>query len=231
MKLLNKLKGLFCKNRLNEGMSLSKSKYKWITQDEFNEVLTKHFLWIQGFKGGEQANLSGVDLTQINFRPKLRINKISSERILLQMANLTNTKLTGVDLSGETWLFGSDLSGADLSSANLKRALLNRVNFKGADLSGADLQYVELRKADFTDANLERTDFKKAYLYQADLSEAYMNFTNFAEATLEDALIKVYNSCIDGLEVIKCIENQPMNEEGVYPIRVKSSKENLDEYI
>ena len=62
-------------------------KRKVITQEELNEFLRKHKLWLKNEEGGERANLSGANLS---------------------MANLSRADLSGADLSG------ANLSGATL---------------------------------------------------------------------------------------------------------------------
>ena len=92
---------------------------KW-TQDEINEAVRLHGLWLVGNEKGVMADLSGADLSG---------------------ANLSGANLSGADLSG------ANLSGANLSRANLSRANLSRANLSWADLSGADLSGANLSGA------------------------------------------------------------------------------------
>lgn len=80
---------------------------RWRTQGaamtlaQLKEILESHALWRRG-KGGERANLTGVDLSG---------------------ADLRDAYLSGVDLSGaylrDAYLIGADLGGADLRDAYL----------------------------------------------------------------------------------------------------------------
>lgn len=96
------------------------------TVDEFNEILRKHKLWINGMEGGERANLSGTDLSGEN----------------LSEANLIGAYLTGANLRG------AYLSGADLRGANLSEADLSEVDLSEADLRRADLRRADLRRSE-----------------------------------------------------------------------------------
>ena len=78
-----------------------------MTNEELNEILRKHKLWLEGKKDGESADLRYADLSD---------------------ADLRNADLRNADLSD------ADLSGANLRSADLRRANLRRANLSGADL-------------------------------------------------------------------------------------------------
>ena len=82
-----------------------------VTQEELNQILADHALWLYDQRTGERAQL--------------------------KYADLSNTNLTGVDLSGAN-LFGINLSGANLSGANLSGANLIGVELSGAHLSYAN---------------------------------------------------------------------------------------------
>ena len=89
---------------------------KNISKEELNEILQKHKMWLNNDKGGERANLRGIDL---------------------RFADLRFVDLRFADLRG-TDLKNADLRGADLSDANLKGA-----DLRGADLRYADLTSIE----------------------------------------------------------------------------------------
>ena len=110
---------------------------KRITQDELQEFLRKHKLWLANEPGGERANLRGADLSG---------------------ANLRGANLRGADLSE------ADLRGADLSEANLRGADLWRANLWGANLRGADLSEADLSEADLRGADLRGADLRGADL-------------------------------------------------------------------
>ena len=81
-------------------------------QQELNERIRKHALWLQDVEGGERLDLSYVDLSGANF--------------------------SGADLSS-TNFSGADLSGANLSYANLRGANLSGAKLSYADLRDARL--------------------------------------------------------------------------------------------
>ena len=81
-----------------------------VTQEELNQILADHALWLYDQRTGERAQL--------------------------KYADLSNTNLTGVDLSGAN-LFGINLSGANLSGANLIGVELSGAHLSYANFTGA----------------------------------------------------------------------------------------------
>ena len=91
---------------------------KTFTDAEFKELLEKHWKWLRGEAGGEQADLSSADLRSANLRSAdLRWADLRSAD--LRSANLRSADLRSADLSS------ADLRSANLSSANLHSAKLD----------------------------------------------------------------------------------------------------------
>jgi len=96
-----------------------------MTQDELNQILADHAMWLKNSFDGKRADLSGADLSGAD----------------LSGANLSGANLSGADLSN------ANLSNADLSGANLSGADLSNANLRSAILSNADLRSANLRSA------------------------------------------------------------------------------------
>ena len=110
-----------------------------ISDDELNEILANHKLWIDSkSKYGNHANLCDADLSGANLRGAD-----------LNGANLHRADLHRADLRD------ADLNGANLRGANLCGAILYRANLNGADLNGANLRGADLNHADLRGANLD----------------------------------------------------------------------------
>ena len=115
-----------------------------ISDDELNEILANHKLWIDSnSKYGNRANLRGAILNDAN------LNDAN-----LNDANLYRADLSGADLSGAT-LYRANLRGANLYGANLCGAILCRANLRVANLNGANLYRADLHRADLRGANLD----------------------------------------------------------------------------
>ena len=91
-----------------------------VTQEEVNEAVRLHGLWLKDSRAGERANFSNKNLSGLDFSG----------------ADLRNASLSGA------YLIDVNLNNADLSGANLMDA-----DFIGADLSGANLRRTDLRES------------------------------------------------------------------------------------
>lgn len=100
---------------------------KRITQEELNEILRLHKMWLGQKDGGKRANLSHADL---------------------RFLDLSYSDLSYADLSF------SDLRFANLSYANFSYVDLDYTNLSCADLSYVNLSHVDLRSVDLDHANL-----------------------------------------------------------------------------
>ena len=98
-------------------------------QEELQEILRKHKLWVKGEDGGDRADLRDTCLYGADLRGAD-----------LRGANLTEADLSGANLD-EADLRGANLTEADLSGADLTWADLRRTDLNGADLNGANLDF------------------------------------------------------------------------------------------
>ena len=79
------------------------------TQEQLNEILRLHELWLNDKEGGQRANLYEADLSGANLsRADLYIANFSGAT--LRKANFSRADLHGADLSG------TDFCGADLTN-------------------------------------------------------------------------------------------------------------------
>ena len=109
-----------------------------MNQKELQKILDLHKKWINREEGGQNADLSGANLSGADLR----------------YANLSGADLSGANLSG------ADLSGANLRYANLSDADLSDADLSGANLSDADLSGTQgvLDAIDYIRSNFERTE-------------------------------------------------------------------------
>ena len=129
-------------------------------QEELQEILRKHELWVFEKEGGECANLYGANL---------------------ECANLYGANLYGANLDC------ANLKRANLECANLKRANLECANLECANLYGANLKRANLKGANLYGANLKRANLYGANLECANLECANLYGANLYGANLECA--------------------------------------------
>jgi uncharacterized protein YjbI with pentapeptide repeats len=106
-----------------------------MNQEELNETLEKHKLWIMS--NGEKGK--NTNLRKAN----------------LKYSDLYNAYLTGANLEE------ADLREADLRWANLIFANLYKANLEDADLRGADLTKADLTEANLQCLEIEGAIFKE----------------------------------------------------------------------
>ncbi len=127
-----------------------------VKQDELNEIVKAHELWLRGQEGGERAVLCGEKL-----------------QVTLRDVNLAGADLRGIKLRGSILpridLRNADLRDADLRDTCLERADLQMANLSGVDARRANLQGAILRYANMQNADLRDADFRDADLRNADL--------------------------------------------------------------
>ncbi|MCX5889287.1 MAG: pentapeptide repeat-containing protein [Deltaproteobacteria bacterium] len=101
-----------------------------MTRAELDKVLQAHSLWRQSNKKeGEQANLSGAKLYNVNLY-HVNLDNVNLSKADLRNANLRFTRLEN-----------TNLNGANLEGTNLSWARLINTDLSGADMSGTDLSY------------------------------------------------------------------------------------------
>ena len=127
-------------------------------QEELNEILRLHKMWVEGKDGGAQANLEGADLRGAYLEgANLRgagLCMANLEGANLREANLRGARLLGANLRFAN-LIEANLRGAHLREANLRGALLSEAHLEGTDLRGANLRGAHLREANLIGANLD----------------------------------------------------------------------------
>ena len=108
-----------------------------MNQQELDEVVWLHNMWLRDEEGGERAVLKG--------------------------ANLRGAKLRDMVLNRADFR-GADLSEADLALADLRKADLREAKLTGANLYAASLCGADLSGADFGEANLDDASLSEAVL-------------------------------------------------------------------
>ena len=137
---------------------------KKITQEELDEIISKHILWLNSHGAeGEQACLSYMDLTGVNL-----------ENAYLHRANLIGTNLQGANLSGANMRFSrfiyASLANADMSMSDLQGSIFTAADLRGANLTCSDMSFADLEGANLTNADLKDANLNHADLYNANLT-------------------------------------------------------------
>jgi uncharacterized protein YjbI with pentapeptide repeats len=185
-------------------------KGKRPTPIELSKILAAHKIWLDNIwdntsrRGGQQANLCGVDLADPFLRgnnwlkqadlgsanlQEAYLHGTNLEKAQLQHANLHKAHLVNANLYNAFLTF-ANLSGANLGSANLRAADIGGVNFQAtlldhANLEGASFLEANLREGDLSSANVQNAFLERANLQRAKLDNANLQKSNLQRANLE----------------------------------------------
>lgn len=133
-----------------------KKEYKHITQEEFNEKLELHELWLDG-RGGERLVLRDYILTDIDMRNALLSNSI-----------LEGCIFDGSDLSYSK-LYGANISCVSMNNVNLKKSTMSCTNLDFSTISNCDMTKADLSSASLVSTNLYNNNMKDIYLSDVDV--------------------------------------------------------------
>lgn len=119
-----------------------------LTQEELNQILAKHQLWLDGKQDGEYADLGFANLCSIN------LENANLSAACLRNAEFYQAQMKNVNLSG-AFLYSARLVDANLEKANLRNTNFESANLKRANLRYANLTHSYLEGATLRDAFLE----------------------------------------------------------------------------
>lgn len=127
---------------MQQGTSLPR-----MTQEELNELLKLHAMYITGRMGGRRLMLKQVDLSGLSFFGQD-----------LRQAHLVACNMQEMDFSGANFREAS-LYACDLRRAILKDTCFIRADLRGARIESADLSGAKTENAIFDGAKTDHTKF------------------------------------------------------------------------
>lgn len=131
---------------------------KRITQEELNEILDKHERWFDNKPGGEQADLSNKNLSNLD---------ISDRQ--LHFINFNNSDLS------YSKLLRSRFDYANFENCKLKCCNMKMTKFTESILTGTDLSYSSLESAEFISCRMYDISLDKSYLYKLNIIDCVTN--------------------------------------------------------
>jgi uncharacterized protein YjbI with pentapeptide repeats len=122
-----------------------------MTQEEVNDVVRKHGLWLEEKEGGKRAIFVEKSLKRLDFRG----------------ANLASAHF-----------YKSDLTGANFCASELSWATFYLSNFQHVNFSYSDLSFTVFEETDLFGVNLKCANLHKAYLKGINLNEAILDYSD-----------------------------------------------------
>lgn len=140
-------------------------------QEQIDEIIAKHKMWLCWENGGKRADFTGCDLTKAVFK--------------------------GVNLSGAIFK-EANLSGATFDEAHFDEAIFDVAVFREAVISKTTFRRAVITRADFSEATFDEVHFDEAMFYCDNLTASDLNEANFSGAILkevnfEHAILKTVN--------------------------------------
>lgn len=147
------------------------------------------------------TNFSNANLADANFID------VSAQGAIFNRVNLTNAKLSGIDLSATeisygkrskefvSYLLNADLTNADLSNAKLNKAYFTEANLSGVILADSSMKQTQMSNVNLANSDLTNANLDKAYLGNADLSNATIENTRMT-------LINMNGSNLTGVNIV-----------------------------
>lgn len=182
-----------------------------ISQDQLDEMLILHELWLKEDSCGVKADLSGKDLSGLVIQNKI---------------------LDKINLSGST-LYDVQLQDTSLKDANLDRVRMAGVNLADVDLSHATCCRVHIEDSvfhdtilystDFNDSCIENCYFENVYFCFAKLSHTYLykstlNKVDFSSGDLSHIIIDNCNLSADCAFGATCLACSTITKQHIYQI-------------
>lgn len=186
----------FCQNTTIS--PVNNNPYEHVTQEDLEQIIVKHGMFMNGRPGGARALLKFKDLSGLNFKGGD-----------LSGADFTASILRGANMSGGTFN-NAVFYGCDMQQASLERAIFRRADFRGAYIAGANLSHSDLSSADMREGKVlekgkggmiverdapeghlnPKTVFTGARLTQTNLSGIRAMATDFSDADLSGVTIR-----------------------------------------
>lgn len=192
-----------------------------LTQREADEICAKHELFLKGQPGGEFADFSDCDLSQLNFVGKrltganfegAKLDACNLDRAEVNECNFSYASMNGVYMH-ETHAVECNFFNAVMSGAKLDNVICFNSDFSMADLSGSsmfavnltdcNMDHAVLDNSHLTAMNAARANFKSASLKSCDITgQANLSFANLDSANLMESNLQ--KADLSGANLVDC---------------------------
>lgn len=160
------------------------------------EHLVLHAAWLEGDPYGQQANFSGINLSNVD---------LTGADLRLSMCNHTNFSGSKMRLS--------ILAGAQAQGACFAKTYLHFANLEGADLTAASFEAADLRNSSMDSAFLFCTYFHNADLRGATMNNSQSYSVDVRGAIMFSDLYSQLNSCYVNMENVS-IDGRDLHADG-----------------
>lgn len=131
-----------------------------MTQEELDEVIRKHKLWLNGEEGGERANLIDKDLRGLD----------------MDGADMRDARMEHVDMRYAS-MRNADMRNAHMRDANMEYIYMRSANMENADMVNVNMRFAIMMGANMEDANMEYADIRNAIMDGTNMKGANIDYS------------------------------------------------------
>lgn len=177
-------------------------KKQW-TQEQVNEMVRLHGMWLRGEEGGKQAcvehgdfsdlDLSGVDLDGAVLHD-CTFTKTNMDKAVLWEADLSDSEFFETTMRyavvarskfSNALIYGVDATGAVFKSVRIDGSRLRDSIFAKSDFSNADMRGASVINCKFLNANLGRANLELTTVDGGEFENANFMYATFSESGME----------------------------------------------
>lgn len=170
---------------------------KKMTQDEMNEILKLHKMWLNGEKNGVRAVIEARDLFDLTMIGA-NLQKAVISRSFIKNCDMENVDMSNTEILNTTIAYSNmenaTLASADMINANMTEVYMPRSNLykaiiyestmRDCDIEESNFEQVTLRYSIVKNCNLEKSNMTKADLPFSDMLDCKLTFANLQNANV-----------------------------------------------
>ena len=144
------------------------------SEEKVEIMCAKHYLWLYEQVGGEQADFTGMDLSDHDLMFK-RLDEAVFRDSIMHNVEMKEGSFTGCDFTG-----------AEFISTLAYASIFDESDFTGAKLDQSNFQKASMVNCVFNNADFGSTEFNNAVLDNSDLTGAKTGFANFTDTRVDN---------------------------------------------
>lgn len=170
---------------------------KKMTQNEMNEILKLHEMWLKGEKNGvrariEERDLFGLNMIGANLQHAIItrsfIKNCNMDYANMLNANIINTTIAYSSMNNVVLTSSSivnvNMTEISMQGTNLHKAIICESTIQGCDIKESNFERITLKHSTVSDSSLAKSNMKKADLGFANIVRCNLAFANLQDANV-----------------------------------------------
>lgn len=176
---------------------------KNLTQQEVDEIVAKHQKWLRREEGGEKANFSRTNLTNVYFdnvdlslvdfsNSYISDTKFSNSKFIYSNFNFTHIKKIVIEICDFSY---STFMNSEFQNSNIIDTVFLNCNFKQLIFYMSCFENSTIYKTDMADSKLIKSVFYKTSIDYTNFSGSKINNTEFSYINYDETTAFFAQSC------------------------------------